>query len=179
MEQNYIGISEDRLHHILGVARKAYKIAKDMGYDERFCRRCFMLGWLHDVGYEFSEKQAEHPDVSAELLWTLGDAFGVIMEFPRDKNGAISSSAPYNEEWVNALSAIRKHGAYTVNETAEWKILNMADMQVDDQGNEVDVSHRLENIKNRYGEHSDQYLTACDISYRIGLTATNLAANIE
>lgn len=101
------------------------------------------------------------------------------MEFPRDKNGKIGSSAPYNEEWVNALSAIRKHGSYTVNETAEWKILNMADMQVDDQGNEVDVSQRLEDIKNRYGEHSNQYLTACDISYRIGLTATNLAANIE
>lgn len=65
---NYIGISEARLHHILGVARKSYKIAKEMGYDERFCRRCFMLGWIHDVGYEFSEKQSEHPNVSAELL---------------------------------------------------------------------------------------------------------------
>ena len=44
---NYIGISENRLHHILGVARKAYKIAKDMGKDENFCRKCFMLGWIH------------------------------------------------------------------------------------------------------------------------------------
>lgn len=179
MGQNFIGISEDRLHHILGVARKAYKTAKDMGYDERFCRRCFMLGWLHDVGYEFSEKQSEHPDVSAELLWTLGDAFGAIMEFPRDKNGKISSSAPYNKEWVNAVLAIKNHGLYTENETSEWKILNMADMQVDSHGNEVDVFQRLEDIKTRYGEHSDQYLTACDICYRIGLTATNLAANVE
>ena len=31
MQQNFIGISENRLHHIMGVARKAYKIAKDMG----------------------------------------------------------------------------------------------------------------------------------------------------
>lgn len=153
---NYIGISEARLHHILGVARKSYKIAKDMGYDERFCRRCFMLGWIHDVGYEFSENQSEHPNVSAELLWTLGD----------------------NEEWVNTVSAIKDHGLYTENETAEWKILNMADMQVDSQGNEVSVSRRLDDIKNRYGEHSDQYLTACDICYRIGLTAINFAANI-
>ena len=68
MEQNYIGISENRIHHILGVARKAYKIAKDMGFEEDFCRRCFMLGWIHDVGYEFAEKQSEHPDISAEML---------------------------------------------------------------------------------------------------------------
>ncbi len=178
MQQDFIGISEDRLHHIMGVARKAYKIAKDMGYDERFCRRCFMLGWIHDIGYEFSEKHSEHPYVSEDLLRTLGDAFGVITEFPRDKNGAISSSAPYNQEWVNALSAVRDHGLYTENETAEWKILNMADMQVDGNGKEVTVSQRLEDIKNRYGEHSDQYLTACDICYRIGLTAINFAANI-
>ena len=175
---NYIGISEARLHHILGVARKAYKIAKDMGYDERFCRRCFMLGWIHDVGYEFSENQSDHPDASTELLCTLGDAFGVIMEFPRSKDGKISSSAPYNEEWVNAVAAIKNHGLYIENETAEWKILNMADMQVDSQGNEVSVSQRLDDIKTRYGEHSDQYLTACDICYRIGLTAINLASNM-
>ena len=178
MKQNYIGISENRLHHILGVARKAYKIAKDMGFDERFCRRCFMLGWLHDVGYEFSEKQSEHPIISMELLWPLGDAFGVIMGFSRGEDGKINSSAPYNEEWINATAAIKDHGLYTENETAEWKILNMADMQVDSQGNEVSVSQRLDNIKNRYGEHSDQYLTACDICYRIGLTAENLSANI-
>ncbi len=39
-----IGISEDRLHHIIGVARKAYSIAKEMGYDENFARRMWMIG---------------------------------------------------------------------------------------------------------------------------------------
>lgn len=159
MQQNYIGITEARLHHILGVSRKAYKIAKEMGYDERFCRRCFMLGWIHDVGYEFSENQSEHPDVSAELLRTLGDIFD-------GEDGKVS------------IMAIKNHGLYTEDETVEWKILNMADMQVDSQGNETSVSQRLDDIRNRYGEHSDQYLTACDICYQIGLTAVNFAANI-
>ncbi len=118
-----------------------------------------MLGWIHDVGYEFSKKQSEHPNISAELLRTLGDV-------------------DINEEWVNALSAIRSHGLYTENETVEWIILNAADMLVDSQGNEVSVSKRLDDIRNRYGEHSDQYLTACDICYRIGLTAVNFAANL-
>lgn len=174
-----IGISEDRLRHTLGVARKAYEIAKEMGHDERFARRMFMLGWVHDVGYEFTEKQSDHPNASAELLWTLGDAFGVIMEFPRDKDGTISSSAPYNEEWVSAVSAIENHGRYTEHKTAEWKILNMADMLIDSKGNEVMVSQRLDDIKSRYGEYSDQYLTACDICYQIGLTAYNFAGNIS
>ena len=34
-----MGISEDRLHHILGVARKAYKIALERGHDEAFAKK--------------------------------------------------------------------------------------------------------------------------------------------
>ena len=167
MEQNYIGISEDRLHHILGVARKAYKIAKDMGHDEDFCRRCFMLGWIHDVGYEFAENQSEHPDISAKMLLLINeDTIASDLKKPFYK-------------------AIKEHGKYPsgITEehsemTEEYRILNMADMQVDNQGNKVSVSQRLDDIKNRYGEHSNQYLTACDICYLIGLTAVNFAANI-
>ncbi len=167
---SYIGISEDRLHHIIGVARKAYRTAKEMGFEEAFCRRCFMLGWIHDVGYEFAEKQSEHPDISSELLRTL--------VFSRDEDGRTGSDASCDNEWANSLLAIRKHGLYTEDETAEWKILNTADMLIDSKGNEVTVSQRLEDIRYRYGEHSNQYLTACDLCYRIGLTAVNLAADI-
>ena len=149
-----IGISEDRLHHILGVARKAYSIAKDMGYNERQCQKMFMLGWLHDVGYEFSEKQDEHPVISAKLIELVGDI-----------------------EPVN-IHAIKKHGKYTEHETKEWQILNMADMLTDSSGNDVTVSKRLDDIKERYGEYSDQYLTACDICYQIGLTAINVGGLI-
>ena len=51
-------------------------------------------------------------------------------------------------------------------------------MQVDFNRKQVSVSERLNDIKERYGEHSDQYLTACNICYSIGLTAVNLAENI-
>ena len=30
-------------------------------------------------------------------------------------------------------------------------------------------------VDGRHGEHSDEYLTACDICYRVGLTAINFA----
>ena len=157
---NYIGISENRLHHILGVARKAYKIAKDMGKDEDFCRKCFMLGWIHDVGYEFSLVPEQHPANSAKMLLFLEDSC-TIQNFNK-----------------KSYRAIKNHGLYTSDLTDEYKILNMADMLVNSNGIEVDVMTRLEEIKERYGEHSNQYLTACDICKRIGLTAVNIAGNI-
>ncbi len=40
--QDYIGISEDRLHHIYAVAKKAYNIAKERGHSEDFARQMFI-----------------------------------------------------------------------------------------------------------------------------------------
>ena len=48
-------------------------------------------------------------------------------------------------------------------------------MTIDSKGNKVAVTQRLQDIKERYGEQSNQYLTACDVAYTIGLTAVNLA----
>lgn len=151
---NNIGISENRLRHSLGVARKAYRIAKDLGFNEAFCRKMFMLGWVHDVGYEFTENQADHSFVSANLVSLL------------------------TNNQSKSIQAVKHHGRYISHPTDEWRILNMADMQIDVEGSEVDVSKRLNGIKEKYGEHSDQYLTACDVCYQIGLTAINLAASI-
>jgi len=159
----YIGISENKLHHILGVARKCYKIAKEEGYDEDFCRKMFMIGWNHDVGYEFAKTPKEHPEISSEMIHQM-----IYVNDTYDMR--ISLKTDY---------AIYYHGKYPnedIEKNAEWRILNLADMQVDSKGNEVNVIDRLNDIKERYGEHSDQYLTSCDICYRIGLTATNLAA---
>ncbi len=153
MTKQFIGISENRLHHILGVSRKAYKIAKSIGYDEDFCRRCFMLGWLHDVGYEFAKNQSEHPDISAYMLLLTFDD-GVV---------ASDLKKPF-------YKAIKEHGKYPSEMTEEYRILNMADMLVDSTGKEVTGSERLEDIKSRYGEHSEQFLTACNVCRRIGLT---------
>jgi HD superfamily phosphodiesterase len=114
----------------------------------------FTLGWLHDIGYEFSEKYKGHPSVSADLLRSIGLPEGA------------------------ALQAIEKHGHYVENKTDEWRILNMADMLIDSKGNPVTPTERLDGIKERYGEHSDQYLTACDICYQTGLTSVNFAENI-
>ena len=141
----YIGISENRLHHIIGVARKAYSIAKERGYNEDFARRCFMLGWLHDTGYEFCSVQDKHPDMSEDLMKLI-----VVTD-------------------VESLSAVKNHGRESYRKTLEYTILNTADMTTDSKGRDVTPAERLRDIKERYGEESIQYITARDICRKIGL----------
>ena len=159
-KNEYIGISEDRLHHILGVARKCYKIAKAEMRSEDFCRKMFMIGWMHDIGYEFSKVQEEHPHISSELLHQL-----VCGNTIYDTSGSTKTN-----------HAIYYHGTYPnedLQSNDEWRILNIADLSIDSKGNDVGVIARLSEIKARYGEHSNQYLTASDIAVRIGIIDRN------
>lgn len=57
-------IDNNRLQHIIGVARKCYSIAKSHGHNEDFCKKMFMLGWCHDIGYEF-----DRPNYGREYAW--------------------------------------------------------------------------------------------------------------
>lgn len=151
-----IGISNDRLFHILSVARKCYEIAKKEGFKEDFCRKMWLIGWLHDIGYEFTTEKEKHPDISVELMQNL----------------CIDISD------IN-INAIKYHGKYPEKITDEWRILNMTDMLIDSKGNDVGVMARLEDIEYRFGRYSDIYLTACDVTYLCGLTAINIAGMEE
>lgn len=140
-------ISENRLKHIIGVARKAYKIAKSEGYEEWFCKKMFMLGYLHDVGYEFVEDKDDHPMMSCELLDLLS----------------------YESSKTN-MSAIANHGMLSEgNRSDEWRILTMADLQIDSEGNDVGILLRLKDIRDRYGEDSKEYETSCKVAEAVGL----------
>lgn len=144
-QQNHrIGISEDRLHHIIGVARKAYQLAKEEGHNEEFCRRMFLLGFLHDIGYEFSEWGNEHPKIGAEML----------TDFAQNQD--------------RCIDAVREHGEPLNEMSDESRILNMADMLIDFTGTEVDIKTRLNNIKLRHGD-SGIYKKACEIAENLGL----------
>lgn len=152
MSKKYISISNDRLSHMLSVARKCYEIAKKEGFEEDFCRKMWLIGWLHDIGYEFTTEKEKHPDISVELIQNL---------------------------YVNIndvdINAIKYHGRNPKKITDEWRILNTADMLIDSKGNDVGVMARLEDIECRFGRYSDTYLTACDVAYLCGLTAINIA----
>lgn len=148
MSNNYIGISEDRLHHILGVARECYSIAKSLGKDEEFCRKMFTIGWNHDIGYEFAVEPSNHADISHDMLKLIGVC-------DKDKEGS--------------LYAVKNHGKCNCDKTLEFIILNTADMTVDSKGNKVSVEERLTDIQLRYGSNSVQYLTAFNLATKLGL----------
>lgn len=98
----------------------------------------FMVGLLHDVGYEFSEEKNEHPKVSEELIKMF------------------SGHGNY---------AIRNHGNPEANYLMyDLDILNEADLTVDNKGNECTVEERLKDIKKRYGFESKEYINAYKIA---------------
>ncbi|MCR5814497.1 MAG: HD domain-containing protein [Desulfovibrio sp.] len=143
-----IGISDNRMKHILGVSRKAYALAKERGHDETFARKMFAIGWMHDIGYAFSEQRSEHQEKSAELLALIG---GMAC-----REGS-------------AYLAVKNHGRLLPEMTEEDIILNMADMLVDPKGADVTAEERLAELRDRFGEHSPQYREAKAICQSLGL----------
>ena len=50
----------DRLKHSISVARKMVKIGKNYNLSDNELQELFILGFNHDIGYEFSEKCINH-----------------------------------------------------------------------------------------------------------------------
>ena len=124
-------LDEDRLKHSLSVARKMVEIAKTLNLDESKQKEFFVLGFNHDIGYEYDENN-EHGKIGGLMLKNSGYKY-----------------------WKE----VYYHGV----PTSEYKslyldILNTADMMIDRNGNDVGFDKRLDDIKNRYGEDSIQYI---------------------
>ena len=127
-------IKENRIKHILGVARRCYEIAKKEQFDEDFCQKMYLLGWIHDVGYDFEPHN--HEQASAKLLGM----------FTNDDT---------------ALEALKYHDEWGMKpRSAEHRILMMADMTTDSQGNKVTIEQRLEDVARRFGKESETYKKA-------------------
>lgn len=129
-------ITEDRLHHIIGVARKAYKVAKKLGANEDFAREMFTLGWNHDIGYEFDP--STHESVGYVMLknWTYSEYIKT--------HGKVSDNITYDLIWF---------------------IINYADMTTSPTGTDVTLDERLVEIAGRYGTEHIWYIESkaiCD-----------------
>ena len=127
-------MNKDRLNHSLAVANKMIEIGKNLNLKDIELQDLFVLGYNHDIGYDFSSNKLEHNIVGGEILKNNGYKY-----------------------W--------KEVYYHGNPNCEYQslflqILNMADMQIDKYGNDVGYEKRLEDIKNRYGEDSIQYVNA-------------------
>lgn len=124
-------MDDDRLKHSLAVARKMVEIAKEKQFSEEAQQELFVLGLNHDIGYEYGEN-VNHNIIGGNILK--------------------ESNYKYWKE-------VYFHGnPDTSYKSLYLDILNMADMQVDKAGNSVSYKERLEDIKNRYGIDSKQYI---------------------
>ena len=123
-------MDENRIKHSLGVARKMVDIGKEYNLTEEQLQDLFVLGFNHDIGYEFGNNSS-HAQIGGEILKR--------------------NNFKYWKE-------VYYHGDIHTNYISlALEILNKADMQIDKYGNDVGYDKRLEDIKNRYGEDSKTY----------------------
>lgn len=133
-------MNEDRLRHSIAVARKMVEIAKSKNLSDEDIKNCFIIGYNHDIGYEFTKNGNNHNTIGGEIL---------------------RNNFKYWRE-------IYYHGEINVEYKSLYlDILNQADMQIDKYGNDVGYNKRLEDIKSRYGEDSEVYNKCCKIVDKI------------
>ena len=61
-------MDEDRLKHSLAVARKMVEIATSLNLSDEDIKNCFIIGYNHDVGYEFTKNGINHNIIGGEIL---------------------------------------------------------------------------------------------------------------
>lgn len=129
-------MDNDRLIHSYAVANKMVELGKEKNLLDEQLQELFLLGYLHDIGYQFGTNE-NHNMIGGNLL--------------RNSNYKYWKEAYY-------------HGiANSEYKSLYLDILNTADMMIDKYGNDVGFDKRLEDIKSRYGEDSIQYVNCFKI----------------
>lgn len=126
-------IDNDRLNHSIAVSRKMVEIGKSYNLNEEQLQELFVLGYNHDIGYEYGDNE-KHRIVGGNIL--------------KESNYKYWKEVYYHGE-INC----EYHSLYL-------DILNKADMQINKYGKDVGYEKRLEDIKLRYGEDSNIYKKA-------------------
>lgn len=124
-------MNNDRLKHSISVARKMVQIGKQLNLSDDELSELFLLGYNHDIGYEFTNNGINHNIIGGNILRANGFKY-----------------------WKEVFY----HGELKLEyESLFLDILNTADMQIDKYGDDVGFDKRLEDIKNRYGADSEVY----------------------
>lgn len=125
-------ITQSRWQHILGVARKAKILADKLKPNNvQYAEDMFLLGIMHDLGYEFIESNTSHAAVGGEIL-------------KRNNYRYWQEVSLHGDEKVD-------------NMTDELFILNCADMSTGPSGEDFTFDERLEEIAQRFGEDTNAY----------------------
>ena len=126
----------DRMKHSLAVARKMVEIGKNLELDEEQIQELFLLGFNHDIGYEFGINE-NHNIIGGTILKNSGYNFWQEVYYHGNPE------ADYNSLYLD--------------------ILNEADMKINKYGEVVGYEKRLSDIRSRYGSDSVQYNNALKI----------------
>ena len=134
-------LSENVIKHSVGVAEfmadwaeKHYKYQLDPN-------EMYVLGLLHDIGKLYPNKD------SNDKISYKGHA---------EKGGRLLENLGYCR-WREVAHHGHPEKPYW---SVQLMVLNMADLSVDRNGNRCLIHTRLESIKYRYGENSDEYQRA-------------------
>ena len=141
-EKHTIGMNDDRIRHCYGVGLKASELGCTLfGWSDEKCREMFVMGYLHDFGYQFAHNQAEHAEIGGELLRSLGFKY-----------------------WAEIFHHGKHDSAY---QSDELLVLNLADMLTSKDGNPTTLSDRVADIAIRYGVESAQFATAWKLAEKL------------
>lgn len=135
-------ITIDRMKHSLAVAKKMKELVST-DPEKYMCspEGAFVLGLLHDIGYEFSSEQREHANKGGLLLKEQGYKYWKEVYYhgiPQD-------------EYDSPL----------------LKLLNYVDMITGPTGEYMTVEQRIEDIAERYGDGSWQDIEARKLAEKL------------
>lgn len=108
-------MDEDRLRHSIVVAKKMVEIAKSKNLSDEDIKNCFIIGYNHDIGYEFTTNGINHNIIAGQILKNNNFKYWREIYY----HGEINTD--YNSIYLT--------------------ILNQADMQIDKYGNDVGYSY--------------------------------------
>lgn len=132
----------NRMKHSLSVAAKMKEIVANNPRKYPFYPSdAFVLGMLHDIGYEFSSEQNEHAN----------------------KGGLVLKEQDY-KYWRE----VYYHGIYqTEYDSPMLRLLNYVDMITGPNGEYMTIKERIDDIARRYGKDSWQEKEAKELAETI------------
>lgn len=127
-----------RYRHCYSVGKRMYTYAKEkLHWDEAHCIEMFVLGNIHDIGYELDPDPFRHDEALA---------------------CGLDTSYKYANE-------VRYHSyLQTIYDTPEMRLLYFGDMTVDGNGNWCTLEERLKDLGTRHGYNSDVYIESYKIA---------------
>ena len=116
----------NKLRHSHSVAIKMQEIGEKLGLEETEINQLFILGLNHDIGYQFIKEHEKHSRIGGEILKRSGYKYWKEVYYHGE------TDKEYNSTFLD--------------------ILNMADLQIDKDGNDIGFNERLKDIKERHTE---------------------------